>query len=299
MTFGIIHVDDGKPVSFQVTDGRIYRDLEMVDFKEQYFDQVLCIARFDNLMVYNITLPQGIKRKNIINALKNELNYLLPLDISAIVWCVQFCEENIFSVQVLLKEKFVASIECLKQHNLKCDILYPVLKVSDFDLMSLKNFSSESMQIPKEIRPVRNKLSKMIYWFLFTAAILLFISVYIGKYRNFDKENTKAFRVIQQEFSNLSTEKELFEKIGNLKPNLQSVFPVLQDLSQMLPKHMWIINYVQHGEMIDMTIESSKDESNFFRFLSGAKKFQVISLRKSRGGNSSVVFYIKLKGCAK
>ena len=47
------------------------------------------------------------------------------------------------------------------------------------------------------------------------------------------------------------------------------------------------------------TIESSKDEPNFFRHLSGAKGFKVISLRKSRGGNSTVIFYVKIKGGSK
>lgn len=306
MTIGIIQIDEEKQFSFQISDGKVCRDIEKSNFEKQYFDQIICIAQSDNLMIYNIILPPGIERKNIENALQNELEYLLPLDVSEIVWSFQGNGENHFSIRVLRKEKFSAILESLKQHDLRCDTVYPVSNLSDFDLTCVKTFSPVSMQIPKDIRPVRNKFSKAIYWLLVAIAIFLLAAVYVEKYNFFSKENlqlstvitqnTKVFRSIQQDLGNLSKEKELFDKISNLKLNLQPALPLLQELSQMLPGHMWIINYVQHGEIIDITIESSKDEPNFFRHLSGAKNFKIISLRKSRGGNSTVIFYVKLKG---
>jgi hypothetical protein len=69
-----------------------------------------------------------------------------------------------------------------------------------------------------------------------------------------------------------------------------------QEMPQQLPKHMWITNYVQHGNTIDLTIQSSQDETNFYRHLSQAKSFKIVNLRKSRGGNSTVIFYVKLQG---
>ena len=309
MTIGIIQIDEEKQFSFQISDGKVCRDIEKNNFEKQYFDQIICIAQSDNLMIYDIILPPGIERKNIENALQNELEYLLPLDVSEIVWSFQCHGENHFSIRVLRKEKFSAVLESLKQHDLRCDTVYPVSNFSDFDLTFVKSFSPVSMQILKAIRPVRNKFSKAIYWLLVAIAIFLLAAVYVEKYNFFSKENqqlsaviaqnTKVFRSIQQELGNLSKEKELFDKISNLKLNLQPVLPVLQELSRMLPAHMWIINYVQHGEFIDITIESSKDEPNFFRHLSGAKSFKVISLRKSRGGNSTVIFYVKIKGGSK
>lgn len=309
MIFGIIQIDEKKSISFQISDGKQSHDLAKGNFKKQYFDQVWCIAQFNDLMIYDITLPAGIEQKNIANALQHELEYLLPIDLSEIVWGYQNDNEKNFSIYVLRKEKFTGISDLLKQSDLQCDNFYPVRDISVFDWADFKKFSPVTMQVSKELRPVRNKLSKVIYWLLLTAAAFLLITVYIGKYKVFSKENqqlsaviaknTKIFRTTQLGLGKLYTEKELFDKIGNLKLNLQPILPVLQELSQMLPVHMWIINYVQHGEVIDITVESSKDEPNFFRHLSGAKSFKVISLRKSRGGNSTVIFYVKLKGGSK
>ena len=309
MTIGIIQIDEGKFISSRSSDGKLYRDWTKESFVKQYFDAIICVAKCNTLMIYDIALPSGIEQKNIVNTLQHELEYLLPLDLSEIVWGYQNNGENNFSIYVLRKEKITEISDLLKQSDLQCDNFYPVHDISDFDLAAFKKFSPVTMQVSKEIRPVRNKLSKAIYWSLLIAVVFLLITVYMGKYKVFSKanqqlsaviaQNTKMFRTTQQELGKLSTEKELFDKIGNLKLNLQPILPVLQELSQMLPAHMWIINYVQHGEVIDITIESGKDEPNFFRHLSGAKSFKVISLRKSRGGNSTVIFYVKLKGGSK
>lgn len=309
MIFGIIQIDEKRSISLQISDGKQSRDLAKENFKKQYFDQVWCVAQLNELMIYDIALPAGIEQKNIVNALRHELEYLLPLDLSEIDWGYQNNGKNDFSIYVLRKEKFTEISDLLKQSDLQCDNFYPVRDISVFDRADFKNFFPVTMQLSKELLLVRNKLLKVIYWLLLIVATFLLITVYIGKYKVFIKEtqrlsaviaqNTKMFRTTQLDFGKLSTEKELFDKIGNLKLNLQPILPVLQELSQMLPAHMWIINYVQHGEVIDITIESRKDEPNFFRHLSGAKSFKVISLRKSRGGNSTVIFYVKLKGCSK
>ena len=309
MTIGIIQIDEEKSISFCSSDGKLCRDWTKDSFIKQYFDAIICVVKCNTLMIYDLALPSGIEQKNIVNTLQHELEYLLPLDLSETVWGYQNNGENNFSISVLRKEKFTEICDLLKQSALQCDNFYPVHDISDFDLSAFKRFSPVTMQVSKDIRPVRNKLSKVIYWLLLITATVLLITVYVEKYKVFRKENqqlsaviaknTKMFRATQQEFGKLSTEKELFDKIGNLKLNLQPVLPVLQELSWMLPAHMWIINYVQHGEIIDITIESSKDEPNFFRHLSGAKSFTIISLRKSRGGNSTVIFYVKLKGGSK
>ena len=306
MTIGIIQIDEGKSISFCSSDGKLCRNRTKESFVKQYFDAVICVVTCSKLMIYDITLPSGIEQKNIANTLQHELEYLLPLDLSETVWGYQNNGENNFSILVLRKEKFTEICDLLKQSALQCDNFYPVHDTSDFNLATFKRFSPITMQVSRDIRPVRNKFSKVIYWLLLITAAVLLITVYVEKYKVFSKENqqlsaviaknTKIFRTTQQEFGKLSTEKELFDKIGNLNLNLQPVLPVLQELSLMLPTNMWIINYVQHGEFIDITIESSKDEPNFFRHLSRAKSFKIISLRKSRGGNSTLIFYVKLKG---
>ena len=306
MTTGIIQIDDKKSIAFRIFDGKRYRNSECKAFANQYFDVICCIAQFNDLVVYHMTLPQGIERKNIISALLHELEYVLPINFAEIVWGYHADGGNKFSVYVLRKEKFTDIIDLLKKQRLQCDILYPVQNLTSSVTMDFNNFVSVSMNVPKNNRPARNKLLKTFYWLFLIASIVLLIKIQIDKFQVFCQENrkissiidqhTRIYRTVQQEFSKLSAEKKLLKKMNELKFNLQSVFPLMQELSRMLPSHMWITNYAQHGDIIDLTIESSKDEPNFFRHLSGAKNFQIISLRKSRGGNSTIIFYVKLKG---
>ena len=61
---------------------------------------------------------------------------------------------------------------------------------------------------------------------------------------------------------------------------------------------MWITDYMQKNEQIDLTVNSSKDDASLYQLLNEAAHFQLINLRKARLGTERIVFYLKLRSVA-
>lgn len=304
MAVGTITLAESGVLSFHIADGKLCKDLEQSKFYACFPDMILLAVECADLMIYDIEVPGGVERKNIELVLNNELSYLLPLNLDEVCWGYKQNSENHFSVYVLKKERFYAILAIISQNNLFCDVICPVLPETLPD--DLRNFVPVALNIPKDNRPVRNKTSRILYFLLLAISVVMYGLVFWGKYSAFQKEysvlksettaKNRQFKQIQNEFGKLSSEKELLEQVNALNLKLDSLLPLLQELNAMLPKHMWITNYVQHSNTVDLTIQSSQDEPNFYRHLSQAKSFKIVNLRKSRGGNSTVIFYVKLQG---
>ena len=306
MAVGTIVLTESGSLSFHIADGKLFKEIEQPKFYARFPEMILLAAECPDLMIYDIEVPNGVERKNIESVLKNELSYLLPLELDDVRWGYKQNSVNHFSVYVLKKERFDSILTKVSQDNLFCDVICPVLPETLPD--DLRKFVPVTLTISKENRPVRNKTSRILYFLLLVISVTICGFILWGKYSTFQKEYTvlksetadknRQFKQIQSEFGKLSLEKELLDQVKGLNLKMDSLLPFLHELNTMLPKHMWITNYVQHGNTIDLTIQSSQDEPNFYRHLSQAKSFKIVNLRKSRGGNSTVIFYVKLQGGA-
>lgn len=304
MAVGTILLRDSGVFSFHIADGKKVREFDRSKFYERNPDVIWFAAACPDLMIYEIEIPGGVDRKNIELILGNELSYRLPLELEDVRWGYRHGPDNRFLVYVLTRKRFDSILTVISKNDFTCDFFCPLPqeKVPD----EQDRIIPVSLSIPKENRPVRNRTSRILYFLLLLLSLAMFGSILWEKYGNFQREynNLKSmtsnkgreFKQIQDEFGKLSAEKELSDQISGLGLNLDSLMPTLCELNVMLPKHMWITNYVQHSNVIDITIQSSQDEPNFFRHLSSAKTFKIVNLRKSRGGNSTVIFYAKLKG---
>ena len=304
MSIGAIIKKQSGMLSFYIVDGEVYKELEQTQFYTSLPENIYFLPESPDLMVYDIEIPTKIEYKNIELVLCNELSYLLPVELDDVRWGYKRNTDTRFSIYVLKKEHFDSCITFITNNNLTCDYLYPMSpETSPEDLCK---FVPVTMTIPKEIRPVRNKAYRVFYFVLLIISAILCGSIFWNKYAIFHREyitlktaianKNKEFKRIQHEFGKLMSEKELLVKIRGLNLNMNSLLPILHELNAKLPKHMWITNYVQHSNIIDLTIQSSQDEPNFFRHLSLAETFKIINLRKSRSGNSTVIFYAKLQG---
>ena len=304
MAVGTIVLTESGSLSCHIADGKLFKELEQSKFYARFPEMILLAAECPDLMIYDIEVPNGVERKNIESVLKNELSYLLPLELDDVRWGYKHNSGNHFSVYVLKKESFESILTTISKNNLVCDIFCPVLPETLPD--DLQKFVPITLTIPKENRPVRNKTSRILYFLLLVISVAICGFLFWGKYSTFQKEysvlksatadKNRQFKQIQSDFGKLSSEKELLDQIKASNLKLDSLLPILHELNSLLPKHMWITNYVQHGNTIDLTIQSSQDEPNFYRHLSQAKSFKIVNLRKSRGGNSTVIFYAKLQG---
>ena len=304
MAVGTIILAESGALSFHVSDGKLCKDLERSKFYACFPEIIFLAAECSDLMIYDIEIPRCVERKNIELVLNNELSYLLPLEPDEVRWGYKHNSENHFSVYVLKKDRFDSILTIVSKDDLVCDVICPVQPGTLPD--NLQKFIPVTLSVPKENRPVRNKTSRVLYFLLLAISVIIYGLVFWGKYSAFQKEysvlrsettaKNRQFKQIQNEFGKLSSEKELLDQLNALNLKLDSLLPLLLELNAMLPKHMWITNYVQHSNTVDLTIQSSQDEPNFYRHLSQAKSFKIVNLRKSRGGNSTVIFYVKLQG---
>ena len=58
---------------------------------------------------------------------------------------------------------------------------------------------------------------------------------------------------------------------------------------------MWVTNYSQNYDSADLTLSASKDEPNLYRLIGENETYAIMNLRKSRGYNDTVSFFVKLR----
>lgn len=304
MAIGIVQVSAEGELTFAVFDGRGLRTLDRVRFAALYLDGIYFLPPSDHSLCYEVETPPGVERRNLKTILQEELRYRLPIELDEVVWGYREAARHKFILYVLKRGDFEDFLRTLREHGVCCDFICP--QPTPAAAGELAKFTPVTMEIPKELRPARNRVPRLLYFLLLFLVLVVCIWIFNGKYQSFQTESRKLQELsrqyrqeqkrLQAEAGRLAADKDLYERIQGMKLNLVSTFPVFQELTTRLPEYMWVSNFVWNGDFLDITIESSRDEPNFYRLLAGAKPFEIVNLRKSRGARSAVVFYVKLKG---
>ena len=304
MTIGIIKSEKSGEFSFSISDGKILKMIDRTFFDCQYFESIYLVSDVAGTMVYDITVPTGLESRNIESVLLGELEYRLPVDIENVVWGYLKISAIEFKILAMRKDKFEHILSATSKQGITCDFVYPASLLSKDG--GFGKFIPVTMNVPKELKPVRHRASRMLYALLILFVFLVCGFIFFEKHQNFQAQFSRLrpvtnqlnneLKQAQSRFGKLSTEKELLEQITAQRLNLSPILPDLLELTKKLPDYMWVTNYLQNGEMLDITIEAGKDEPNFYRLLADSKRFKIVNLRKSRGANETVIFYLKLKG---
>lgn len=326
MLVGIIEVD--KNCNMKMTSVNLRRnvvsnlhDVPIATFDANDFDAVYLLVQTQKTIVHDISLPKVLTGKNLVNALSFEMEDFLPVSPDEVVWGYRSYpkDKKRFSIYAIHREEFDKVISAIEKTKIRCDAFVPadllcreekesVLKIfleylkSDSALNGIK--SAQDM-FPSAFRPERYKTIKFLYWLGFAICLLLFFSILYTKYQDFSKEysklskiqasQTKLYKESQAEFGRLGNDEELFQKISEAKIGTALVLPLLGELAERLPRHMWITHYSQTGSQIDLTISSAKDDLNLYRLLDKGTSYQLVNLRKNRSSDNRTIFYLKLR----
>ena len=326
MLVGIIEVD--KNCNMKMTSVNLRRnvvsnlhDVPIAIFDANDFDAVYLLVQTQKTIVHDISLPKVLTGKNLVNALSFEMEDFLPVSPDEVVWGYRSYpkDKKRFSIYAIHREEFDKVISAIEKTKIRCDAFVPadllcreekesVLKIfleyfkSDSALNDIKSVQD---MFPSALRPERYKTIKFLYWLGFAICLLLFFSILYTKYQDFSKEysklskiqasQTKLYKESQAEFGRLGNDEELFQKISEAKIGTALVLPLLGELAERLPRHMWITHYSQTGSQIDLTISSAKDDLNLYRLLDKGNSYQLLNLRKNRSSDNRTIFYLKLR----
>ena len=326
MLVGIIEVD--KNCNMKMTSVNLRRnvvsdlhDVPIATFDANDFDAVYLLVQTQKTIVHDISLPKVLTGKNLVNALSFEMEDFLPVSPDEVVWGYRSYpqDKKKFSIYAIHREEFDKVISAIEKTKIRCDAFVPasllcreekesVLKIfleylkSDSALNGIK--SAQDM-FPSALHPERYKNIKFLYWLGFAICLLLFFSILYTKYQDFSKEysrlskiqasQNKLYKESQAEFGRLGNDEELYQKISEAKIGTALVQPLLGELAERLPRHMWITHYSQIGSQIDLTISSAKDDLNLYRLLDKGNSYQLLNLRKNRSSDNRTIFYLKLR----
>ena len=146
--------------------------------------------------------------------------------------------------------------------------------------------------LPETVKPTRFQKLHKLNVLLITATIFFISSIAYKQYQYSNNE----YKHIKQQNSQLKNElKELRLKLGqvNNKVALLESYDELNagnalfalsfcELTEKIPPHMWAKSFRMVNNSINLTLESSKDDVNFYNVLKGGKHYNLVNLRKSR-----------------
>lgn len=253
-------------------------------------------------VVYDISLPASLKRSVEREVLFGELAARLPVPAESVCWFYRNCGNGLYHVCAVHREEIVRQLEFAASRSLKFDALIPAA-LADTPETILQVIPGEAL--PGKYRPVRCRGLKNLSLALFALTIVLLGVVISLRYQDFARERDrlagirsaweKELREERRRFGELSADQELLQELRTAKIDAPFVLPVLGRLTSGLPKTMWVTNYSQNYDSADLTLSASKDEPNLYRLIGENETYAIMNLRKSRGYNDTVSFFVKLR----
>ena len=253
-------------------------------------------------VVYDISLPASLKRNAEREVLFGELAARLPVPAESVCWFYRNCGNGLYRVCAVHREEIGRQLEFAASRSLKFDALIPAA-LADTPETILQAIPGEAL--PGKYRPARcRNLKKLYFALLALTVVLLGVSVF-RRYDDFAGERRKLARIRslwekelrseRRRFGELSSDRELLAALRAAKLDTPPVSPVLTRLTGELPKTMWVTSYSQNYDSADLTLSASKDEPNLYRLIGENETYAIMNLRKSRGYNDTVSFFVKLR----
>lgn len=162
-----------------------------------------------------------------------------------------------------------------------------------------------SGMIPDDIRPVRYRslrrltLALAVLTMIF-AAILL---VDRGKhsyvyYQKIEQENDvlrKQLRSLQAENFRLAEKEKLLNEYRDLKAGYPELENLLLEITRKIPSYMWVKSFRLSGNSVEMMVESSKDDINFYNTMKSGALYELKNLRKNKGRGDGFDYSVTLE----
>ncbi len=265
-------------------------------------DFICFLGHPEKTVVYEIALPGRLRRTMERVVLFGELAARLPVSPESVHWFYRSCGDGLYLVCAVHGEEMDRLFGLADARRMKFDLLVPA-KLAEKPEELLQVIPGKG--VPERFRPVRCRRLKSLYLVLLLSCIGFLGAVVCSRYLDFagEKERLREIGVLRENelreerrrFGELSAERETLAELRSAKVDTPPVSPVLSRLSSELPATMWLTSYAQNYDTADLTLSASKDEPGLYNLIGENESYAIVNLRKSRGVNDTISFFIKLR----
>ena len=326
MHLGIISMEqNGELVSVTGVISRkgFVRDSVDMSRDASALDFIYLTAYSARTVIHDVVLPAPLGGRMLGSTLAFGLERILPVDIAEVSWGFLKTDKDNrhFRIFAILRSELNRILSNVIEQQLCCDAFVPAqiftmgqapeLSPADNLLIYLvrdhgaKNLQLDSASIPRNIRPERYRWLKKIYralillsllaiLFLLLARVGRHVDIY-AKIRTGEESAAEKMQQAQLEQGRLLSMQELALKVQSANYGRCNIRPILADLAARLPDYMWISDYKQNLDQIDITIISAQDENNMVRILESPLYTFVNMSKAVNPGNQSAVIIVKLR----
>lgn len=160
--------------------------------------------------------------------------------------------------------------------------------------------------IPRDFQPVRYKFLRKINLILMLFAVIFASVVLVERsnrsythYEMIERQNSELreeLKELQSRNLLLGTEEKLLKEYRDLNAGYGNLEDAILEATQKIPSYMWAKALRLSGNTLEITLESSKDDVNFYNTMKAGKLYELKNLRKNkiRGENYDYTVTLEL-----
>jgi len=192
--------------------------------------------------------------------------------------------------------------------NGELDSFIPGMLQAAYALSS--NFAADKrcfIPLPRELRFERFKRSRLIFFALLFLIVVLSCVLTVREWWDdwsrlaaLNAENTKVERRISElkvENAELARfEKSVVLKIAGANPGIHEITGCLYELTKIIPKDVWLLNFSARGSSLDISLRAPKGKRvEIMKAVNESKLFKVKNSNTRRGSDGSESVYLHLE----
>ena len=297
------------------------------------YDAIYLTAQPEHTAVFDIELPSPLTGRHLEEALRSELERLVPLTPDRYCCCRRRLRRDNRRYRLVVT-RLDAALDVIGRaaaEGFVCDHLLPVQLLDGVPedaaeepgggseptaklLAYLKhdphcrNLRFAADLVPRAMRPVRNKALRRVHKTLLGVGAVLLAALLLSRFEHFYSE----YSALREELAELAGDKrrveafsqelvrhgELAQRISDARIGNASALPILADLNERLPEHMYLPVFNQTGDLFELTIVSDCDDLSLPRILLGSKLYQSDLRKNVQPDGQETIFNVTLRSTA-
>ncbi len=305
MRVGLVVMEQGGRATVQISPGgRNSCGLTGATGKElSHCDWVTLVLGGLSMLYYQLEIPAGMARKLLVPLLREKLASVLPIEPADICWFFRPAQNHWYEIAVARRSDIEARLAEVPA-DLRFDQLLP--EGWSEEPGRIRDAVMADAQWLTRYRPPRYRRTRWcLRGTLFGLCVVTALIVWRGG-ADFQREAAAQAAALEQlrtvlrgerqRSAELMAQQELLTLLRERGAVPASPLPVLAALTNQLPDEMWVTNFSQNGDAMELSINSTRDEVNLYRRLEASDVYRIVNLRKNRGPRNTTVYYLKLQG---
>ncbi len=192
----------------------------------------------------------------------------------------------------------------LSMENLNSCSLFAMYKYCEKEknIGKIKNLDE---MVPVKLRPVRYKMLRRLNVFILLIALALCCVIVYNqwdrsykKFKYLEQENrilTEQLKVLHKQSLKMAENEKSLKAYEDLQSGYPGLENVLLEITSKIPSHMWVKTFRYSNGLLDIAVESKKDDVQFYNIMKEGKLYELTNLRKNKGRDEQVEFTITMK----